>query len=39
LGPRCGDGIIQKDAGEQCDDGNTVGGDGCSYNCQHEIVP
>jgi len=29
--PRCGDGII--DGGEACDDGNTVGGDGCSADC------
>ena len=27
----CGDGIIQ--FGEQCDDGNTTDGDGCSANC------
>jgi cysteine-rich repeat protein len=30
--PRCGDGIL--DAGEVCDDGNTVGGDGCSADCK-----
>jgi cysteine-rich repeat protein len=24
------------EAGEQCDDGNTVGGDGCSATCQSE---
>ncbi|MBG1233060.1 DUF4215 domain-containing protein [Aestuariivirga litoralis] len=30
----CGDGAL--DAGEQCDDGNTVGGDGCASNCQTE---
>jgi cysteine-rich repeat protein len=30
--PRCGDGIL--DAGEACDDGNTVGGDGCAADCQ-----
>jgi len=30
----CGDG--QPDAGEQCDDGNTTGGDGCSSSCQVE---
>ncbi|HEY2743122.1 MAG TPA: amidohydrolase family protein, partial [Polyangia bacterium] len=28
---RCGDGIVQ--AGEQCDDGNNVTGDGCESNC------
>ncbi|MFT3765934.1 MAG: DUF4215 domain-containing protein [Minicystis sp.] len=31
---RCGDGVI--DPGEQCDDGNTVGGDGCSAGCTVE---
>jgi cysteine-rich repeat protein len=30
--PRCGDGIL--DGGEACDDGNTVGGDGCSALCR-----
>lgn len=30
----CGNGIIE--FGEQCDDGNTVGGDGCSPNCTVE---
>ncbi len=29
--PSCGDGT--RDPGEVCDDGNTVGGDGCSANC------
>ena len=29
--PVCGDGIIKYDA--QCDDGNTVSGDGCSPDC------
>lgn len=29
--PACGDGIL--DGGEVCDDGNTVGGDGCAANC------
>jgi hypothetical protein len=33
-GACCGDGIIQ--AGEQCDDGNGVGGDCCSSTCQTE---
>jgi cysteine-rich repeat protein len=31
----CGDGIEQPPEG--CDDGNTVGGDGCSANCVPEI--
>ncbi len=33
--PICGD--THKDAGEQCDDGNTTNGDGCSSTCQTEI--
>jgi len=32
----CGDSIIQ--SGEQCDDGNTLKGDGCSSECQNEII-
>jgi len=30
--PKCGDGVL--DAGEVCDDGNNVGGDGCSADCK-----
>ena len=30
----CGNGTV--DAGEGCDDGNTVDGDGCSASCQPE---
>jgi cysteine-rich repeat protein len=33
----CGDGILQP--GEQCDDGNTVDGDGCTATCQVELLP
>lgn len=29
----CGDGTLNASAGEQCDDGNTVAGDGCSASC------
>jgi cysteine-rich repeat protein len=29
--PSCGDGVL--DGGEVCDDGNTVGGDGCAADC------
>jgi len=36
-GPRCGDGMV--DPGEQCDDGNTINGDGCSSTCQLENQP
>jgi len=34
--PACGNNII--DFGEECDDGNLVGGDGCSALCQPEKV-
>lgn len=33
----CGNGIVE--AGEQCDDGNTTNGDGCSSTCQLENQP
>ena len=33
----CGEGNI--DAGEECDDGNTVSGDGCSATCNNEVTP
>ena len=36
ISPCCGNG--QKEAGEGCDDGNTVGGDGCSATCQSETA-
>lgn len=32
----CGNGIVE--AGETCDDGNFLGGDGCSASCQPESV-
>ncbi|MGC9983372.1 MAG: DUF4215 domain-containing protein [Polyangia bacterium] len=35
VAPRCGDGIVVPP--EQCDDGNTVAGDGCSPTCKIEI--
>ena len=34
---RCGDGIVDVQHGEQCDDGNTIAGDGCSPTCQTEL--
>lgn len=37
--PYCGDGIIQNEYGEQCDDGNNDNNDGCNYLCQNEIPP
>jgi len=33
----CGDGVV--DPGEACDDGNVVGGDGCSSACALEPTP
>src|SRR5262249_49944429 len=30
-GAACGDGVVQ--AGEECDDGNATGGDGCEADC------
>ena len=33
----CGNGIVEE--GEQCDDGNTADGDGCSSTCQNEEGP
>lgn len=36
-GAYCGDGAVNV-AGEECDDGNNVGGDGCAANCTEEIV-
>jgi uncharacterized repeat protein (TIGR01451 family) len=32
--PFCGNGILE--SGEQCDDGNTLNGDGCNSNCMLE---
>lgn len=32
--PNCGNGIL--DAGEECDDGNNVDGDGCAADCTIE---
>jgi cysteine-rich repeat protein len=34
--PVCGNGVTETRAGEQCDDGNTMSGDGCSATCQIE---
>lgn len=34
----CGDGIIQLSFGEECDDNNTVGGDGCTEFCVKEAI-
>ena len=34
--PSCGDGVVSP--GEQCDDGNNAGNDGCSAACRIEIA-
>ena len=33
---KCGDTIVTASLGEQCDDGNTVNGDGCNATCKTE---
>ncbi|HSA58116.1 MAG TPA: DUF4215 domain-containing protein [bacterium] len=33
----CGDGRVEVNNGETCDDGNAVDGDGCSANCASEV--
>ena len=38
-GPYCGDGILQPQFGEACDDGNNISGDRCSSSCQIEDLP
>ena len=37
--PGCGDGFVDSLAGEQCDDGNSLAGDGCSPSCFAEPPP
>lgn len=32
----CGDGVIESQFGEQCDDGNSASGDGCAASCEEE---
>jgi cysteine-rich repeat protein len=32
----CGDGTVDTEFGEECDDGNTDAGDGCDSACQNE---
>jgi cysteine-rich repeat protein len=34
----CGDGIVSKDTGEECDDGNQADGDPCSPSCRDQQV-
>ncbi|KAF2113257.1 hypothetical protein BDV96DRAFT_601437 [Lophiotrema nucula] len=33
---KCGDGVWDEAFGEECDDGNTLNGDGCSLSCKCE---
>lgn len=35
--PSCGDGKLDRNHGEQCDDGNTQPDDGCSPHCALEV--
>lgn len=35
-GPRCGDGRVDDELEEECDDGNAKSGDGCSSTCKRE---
>ena len=35
--PRCGDAKVDGVWGEECDDGNSTAGDGCSSACKVEI--
>lgn len=37
--PFCGNCRVTPASGEQCDDGNTIDGDGCSAACQLEATP
>lgn len=32
----CGDDILDEEFGEECDDGNTIPGDGCTQRCKIE---
>ena len=34
--PSCGDGVLHKDTGEECDDGNLHSKDGCDISCKVE---
>ena len=35
--PECGDGILELDLGEECDDGNLLDNDGCDSQCFLEV--
>lgn len=36
-GPTCGNGLLERARGEQCDDGGTAASDGCSAACMFEL--
>ncbi len=36
--PCCGDGVVQPEFGEECDDRNVFPGDGCDESCQEETI-
>ncbi len=36
--PLCGDGHLDASCGEECDDGNTTGTDGCSSECRYDTL-
>ncbi len=38
VGSTCGNNTLDGGCGEQCDDGNTNSGDGCSATCQLEVI-
>lgn len=38
MSPVCGDGVIDRQRSELCDDGNRTDGDGCSASCQIEAA-
>ena len=38
VAPACGNGILETRAGEECDDGNSTSGDGCSSTCRSEAL-
>lgn len=35
----CGNGVVDSEDGETCDDNNTISGDGCSSTCTSEATP
>lgn len=36
-GPSCGNGLLERASGEQCDDGGRTAADGCSAACTYEL--